>query len=56
MAGIECKPVSENLPMDWREYVCLLKEKNNVFDLIWNNEGIKYKDVFTKQKEKNIQL
>ena len=22
------------------------QEKKNVFDLIWNNEGIKYKDVF----------
>ena len=26
-------------------YVCS-KEKNNVFDLDWNNDGVKYKDVF----------
>ena len=24
----------------------MFKKKNNVFDLDWNNEGIKYKDVF----------
>ena len=25
--------------------------KNNVFDLIWNNEGIKYKDVFHQAEQ-----
>ena len=29
-----------------KDYACLSKEKKNVFDLDWNDEGVKYKDVF----------
>ena len=29
-------------------------KKNNVFDLLWNDSGVKYKDVFY-QSEKNFQ-
>ena len=39
--------------MAWKEYVCLLNKKKNVFDLVWNNEGVIYKDVF-HQAEKEF--
>ncbi len=46
MAGIECKPVSVELTYGL-ERICMFRQKkNNVFDLIWNNAGIKYKNVF----------
>ena len=32
--------------MDQREYACSLNKKKNVFDLIWNDEGTTYKDIF----------
>ena len=37
--------------MDWNEFVCLHKKKNNVFDLLWNNAGVKYKDVFYQSEK-----
>ena len=36
-----------------KDCVCLHKKKKNVFDLIWNNEGVLYKDVF-HQSEKEF--
>jgi len=46
MTGIECKPVSVELTYGLERICMFTQGKNNVFDLIWNNEGIKYKDVF----------
>ena len=46
MAGIECKPVSVELTYGLERLCMFTQGKNNVFDLIWNNDGIKYKDVF----------
>ena len=46
MAGIECKPVSVELTYGLERICMFTQGKNNVFDLIWNNSGIKYGDVF----------
>jgi len=46
MAGIECKPVSVELTYGLERICMFTQEKNNVFELNWNNEGIKYRDVF----------
>ena len=46
MAGIECKPVSVELTYGLERICMFTQGKNNVFDLIWNNSGIKYKDIF----------
>ena len=46
MAGIECKPVSVELTYGLERICMFTQGKNNVFELAWNNEGIKYKDVF----------
>ena len=39
--------------MDQREFVCSYKEKKNVYDIDWNNNGVKYKEVF-HQAEKEF--
>ena len=46
MAGMECKPVSVEITYGLERICMFTQGKNNVFDLIWNNEGIKYKDIF----------
>ena len=46
MAGIECKPVSVELTYGLERICMFTQKKNNVFNLQWNNAGIKYKDVF----------
>ena len=46
MAGIECKPVSVELTYGLERICMFTQGKNNVFDLIWNNSGIKYKEIF----------
>ena len=34
-----------------KDSVCLRKKKKNVFDLVWNNEGVLYKDVFLQAEK-----
>jgi len=46
MAGIECKPISVELTYGLERLCMFTQGKKNVFDLEWNNEGIKYSDVF----------
>tara|TARA_B110000438_G_scaffold302407_2_gene359992 strand:- start:2109 stop:3002 length:894 start_codon:yes stop_codon:yes gene_type:complete len=51
MAGIECKPVSVELTYGLERICMFTQGKDNVFDLDWNNSGIKYKDVFQQAEE-----
>ena len=46
MAGIECKPVPVEITYGLERLCMFVQGKNNVFDLEWNNEGVKYKEVF----------
>ena len=46
MAGIECKPVSVELTYGLERICMFTQGKKNVFELIWNNSGIKYRDIF----------
>jgi len=46
MTGIECKPISVELTYGLERICMFTQEKDNVFDLQWNNEGIKYRDIF----------
>ena len=46
MTGIECKPVPVEITYGLERLCMFVQGKNNVFDLEWNNEGIKYKEVF----------
>ena len=46
MTGIECKPVPVELTYGLERLCMFVQKKNNVFDLDWNDEGVKYKEVF----------
>ena len=53
MTGIECKPISVELTYGLERICMFTQKKDNVFDLDWNSEGVKYKDVF-QQAEKEF--
>mgnify|MGYP001187396477 FL=1 len=53
MAGFECKPVSVEITYGLERICMFTQEKKNVYDLIWNNENIKYREVF-HQSEKEF--
>ncbi len=53
MAGFECKPVSVELTYGLERLCMFTQQKKNVYDLIWNSEDIKYRDVF-HQSEKEF--
>ena len=46
MTGLECNPVSVELTYGLERICMFTQRKNNVFELIWNNDGVKYRDVF----------
>ena len=46
MTGIECKPVPVEITYGLERLCMFVQQKNNVFDLDWNNNGVKYKEVF----------
>ena len=46
MTGMECRPVPVEITYGLERLCMFVQGKNNVFDLDWNNEGVKYKEVF----------
>ena len=46
MTGIECKPIPVEITYGLERLCMFVQGKNNVFDLDWNNEGVKYTEVF----------
>ena len=46
MTGIECKPVSVELTYGLERICMFTQGKNNVFDLDWNGDGVKYRDIY----------
>ena len=53
MAGIECNPISVELTYGLERLCMFTQQKKNVFELVWNNEGVLYNDVF-RQAEKEF--
>jgi len=53
MAGIECKPISVELTYGLERICMFTQQKKNVFDLLWNNESVLYREVF-HQAEKEF--
>ena len=51
MAGLECKPISVEITYGLERLCMFIQNKKNVFDLIWNNDGISYKDVFYQSEK-----
>ena len=51
MAGFECKPVSVELTYGLERICMFTQQKKNVYDLEWNDAGIKYRDVFLQAEK-----
>ena len=51
MTGVECKPVSVELTYGLERLCMFVQGKNNVFDLDWNNDGVKYREVFLQSEK-----
>ena len=51
MAGIECKPVSVEITYGLERICMFTQQKKSVFDLLWNDSGIKYSDVFYQSEK-----
>ena len=50
MAGINCNPVSVEITYGLERICMFIQQKQNVYDLDWNEEGVKYKDVFQQSE------
>ena len=51
MAGLECKPISVEITYGLERLCMFIQNKKNVFDLIWNNDGVSYKHVFYQSEK-----
>ena len=51
MAGMECNPISVEITYGLERLCMFIQSKKNVFDLIWNDEGVLYKDVFNQAEK-----
>ena len=51
MTGLECKPVPVEITYGLERLCMFVQGKDNVFDLDWNNDGVKYKDVFLQSEK-----
>jgi glycyl-tRNA synthetase alpha chain len=51
MTGLECNPVPVELTYGLERLCMFVQGKDNVFDLDWNNEGRKYKEVFMQSEK-----
>ena len=51
MGGIECKPVSVEITYGLERICMFTQQKKNVYDLLWNDEGIKYGEVFLQAEK-----
>ena len=51
MTGIECKPISVELTYGLERICMFVQGKKNVFDIDWNDDGVKYKDVYLQSEK-----
>ena len=51
MTGIDCNPVPVELTYGLERLCMFVQGKKNVYDLDWNNEGVKYKEVFLQAEK-----
>lgn len=50
IGGIECKPVSTELTYGLERLAMVIQEKENVYDLDWNGQGVTYGDVYQRNE------
>ena len=51
MTGIECNPISVELTYGLERICMFVQNKKNVFDIDWNDDGVKYKDIYLQSEK-----
>jgi glycyl-tRNA synthetase alpha chain len=51
MTGIDCKPISVELTYGLERISMFVQGKKSVYDIDWNNEGVKYGDVYLQSEK-----
>lgn len=51
LGGIECKPVPGEFAYGLERLAMIIQDVDNIFDIQWNKNGLKYKDVFLKNEK-----
>ena len=51
MTGIDCKPISVELTYGLERICMFVQGKKSVFDIDWNNDGVKYGDVYLQSEK-----
>ena len=51
MTGIECKPISVELTYGLERICMFVQGKKNVFDIEWNDNGVKYGEVYLQSEK-----
>ncbi len=51
MTGIDCNPISVELTYGLERICMFVQGKKNVFDIDWNNDGVKYGDVYLQSEK-----
>ena len=51
MTGIDCNPISVELTYGFERICMFVQGKKNVFDIDWNNDGVKYGDVYLQSEK-----
>ena len=51
MTGIECKPISVELTYGLERICMFVQGKKNVFDIDWNDNGVKYGEVYLQSEK-----
>ncbi len=51
MTGIECKPISVELTYGLERICMFVQGKKNIFDIDWNDNGVKYGDVYLQSEK-----
>ena len=50
VGGIDCKPISGEITYGLERLAMFIQKKENVFDLVWNQKGVTYKDICFKNE------
>ena len=51
MTGIDCKPISVELTYGLERICMFVQGKKNLFDIDWNDDGVKYGDVYLQSEK-----
>ncbi len=51
MTGIDCKPIPVELTYGLERICMFVQEKKNIFDIDWNDSGVKYRDVYLQSEK-----